>query len=393
MKRGATWSYVVNVYDPKTGTSKPTWVGGFETAEEAKTERDKARVKAREGNYVRRNRITVAAYLDDWIAVHAAEIKPRTLDSYRGVIDRYIVPHLGKMPLQDVRPATITRFYMELRSKGGRTGHGLSPRTIDYVHAVLRRAFRDAVVVEELLSNNPVERAKRPRREVHEPKAVWDKTQLRRFLAHAAEHRLGAFYHLAAYTGARRGELLYLRWSAVDLDKRELTIRGSTAFVKGERIQGSTKTGHSRVISIDQTTTQVLKRHRDMQDAERHQLGMGPTQADDFLFANEAGEQIHPDTVTWLMSKLITSYNAPAKDDPPAEPLPKARLHDLRHLHATMLLLAKVPVHVVSARLGHRDPAITLRVYAHVISDRAVNVADAFERVVEDNNAPEQQYR
>jgi integrase len=235
-----------------------------------------------------------------------------------------------------------------------------------------------------------VERAKRPRRELHEPGAVWDKAQLRSFLTHAGQHRLGAFYHLAAYTGARRGELLYLRWSAVDLDKRELAIRGSTAFVKGERIQGSTKTGHSRVISIDQTTTQVLKRHRDMQDVERKQLRMRPTGEEDFLFANEAGEQIHPDTVTGLMAKLIASCNASVEGEAPADRLPKARLHDLRHLHATMLLMAKVPVHVVSARLGHRDPAITLRVYAHVINDRAVDVADAFEAAVqEDDTAPD----
>jgi integrase len=148
VQRGNTWYYVVNVYDPKLGKSKPTWVGGFPTEDDAKAARDKARVQAREGSYVRRNRISVADYLDDWITVHAAEIKPRTLDSYRGVINRYVVPHLGKMPLQDVRPATITRFYLELRNKGGRKGRGLSPRTIDYVHAVLRRAFRDAVVVE-----------------------------------------------------------------------------------------------------------------------------------------------------------------------------------------------------------------------------------------------------
>jgi integrase len=90
---------------------------------------------------------------------------------------------------------------------------------------------------------------------------------------------------------------------------------------------------------------------------------------------------------------LITSYNAPAEGEPPAEPLPKARLHDPRHLHATMLRMAKLPVHVVSARLGHRDPAITLGVYAHVINDRAVEVADAFEAAVEeDDTAPKRQH-
>lgn len=385
VRRGDTWSYVISVYDPKLGKNKPVWVGGFATADEAKAARDKARVKAREGTYVLRNRITVGEYVTEWIEIHAAEIKPRTLDSYRGVIKRYIVPHLGRMRLQDVRPSTITRFYMTLRKNGGRDGKPLSPRTIDYVHAVLRRALRDAVIVDELLSSNPVERAKRPRRETREPGSVWSKEQLRIFLRHAAHHRLGAFFHLAAYTGARRGELLFLRWSAVDPDRREIAVRGSYAFIKGERIEGSTKTGRSRVVSIDRTTAQVLKEHRAMQDAERAELGMTPTEPEDLLFANEAGEPIHPDTVTALMAKLIAGYNDPAEGEPPTKPLPKARLHDLRHLHATTLLLAKVPVHVVARRLGHLDPAITLRVYAHVVVDRALDVADAFESALDED--------
>ena len=77
MKRGTTWSYVIRVKDPETGVSKPRWVGGFATEEDAKAARDEARVKARHGEYIDRNRITVTAYLDDWIEAHAMEIKPR----------------------------------------------------------------------------------------------------------------------------------------------------------------------------------------------------------------------------------------------------------------------------------------------------------------------------
>ncbi|SCK05855.1 tyrosine-type recombinase/integrase [Streptomyces sp. WMMB 322] len=378
VKRGATWSYVVNVYDPKLGKSKPTWVGGFDSEDEAKAARDKARVQAREGSYVRRNRITVAEYLSEWIDLHAVEVKPRTLSGYRWIIKQYVVPNIGGLPIQDVRPATITRLYTKLREQGGRNGRPLSPGTINHVHTVLRKAFRDAVDVEELLSRNPVERAKRPRRDDLEPGEVWTKAQLRAFLRHASHHRLGAFFHLAAYTGARRGELLFLRWNAVDVDQREVTFRGSTGYVSGERIEGTTKTGRSRTISIDQATTAVLKGHRAMQDAERAKFGMAPVGTDDHVFANEVGEQIHPDTVSSLMTKLIASYNSPEDGTRPKPPLQRARLHDLRHLHATMLLLAKVPVHVVAARLGHRDPSVTLRVYAHVIKDIASDVAETF---------------
>ncbi|MFI0372023.1 tyrosine-type recombinase/integrase [Actinomadura sp. 1N219] len=103
---------------------------------------------------------------------------------------------------------------------------------------------------------------------------------------------------------------------------------------------------------------------------------------DGYVFATGRGNPIHPDSVGWLMTKTIRAYNAPKEGPRPAEQLPHARVHDLRHIHATTLLLAGVPVHVVAARLAHADPAITLRVYAHVIRSAEVAAADVFARVM-----------
>jgi len=101
------------------------------------------------------------------------------------------------------------------------------------------------------------------------------------------------------------------------------------------------------------------------------------------VFATAWGEPVHPDTVSSLMTSLITAHNKPKSGVAPAEPLPHARLHDLRHIHATSPLLAGVPVHVVAARLGHADPSITLRVYAHVISEQLAEAADIFARAID----------
>jgi integrase len=98
------------------------------------------------------------------------------------------------------------------------------------------------------------------------------------------------------------------------------------------------------------------------------------------VFVTKWGEPLYPDTVTALMTKLINRHNRSAA--PPTQPLPHARLHDLRHLHATTLLLAGVPVHVVAARLGHADPAVTLRVYAHILREHAAGVGDIFAQAV-----------
>jgi integrase len=321
-------------------------------------------------------------YLDDWIGSHAMEIKPRTLHDYRSCIRLYVTPH-RQAALQAVRPSTITKLYRDLLISGGRDGKPLAIATVTHLHAVLRKAFRDAVIVDELISSNPVDRAKRPRAHAHEPGTVWTVAQLRAFLATARQHRLSVFFHVAAYTGARRGELLNLRWPDVDLEAKRITITGSTAVIAGERIDGTTKNGRTRVVSIDDGTAAVLRQHKSNQAADQLKAGDSWRGVKDgHVFTTGWGEPLYPDTVTSLMTKLIRAHNEPEEGPRPKAQLPHARLHDLRHIHATTLLLSGVPVHVVAARLGHADPAITLRVYAYVIRTAETAAADIFAQAV-----------
>lgn len=377
VKRGDSWSYVVRVFDHETGRTKPRWVGGFASEAAAKAARDEARVAARRGEYVDRSAITVTSYLRDWQVSHSVTVKPKTMAGYRDMTERYVIPRIGGMKLQGVRPATLSRLYRDLLEGGGRGGRPLSPRTVAMVHRVLSKAFRDAVRVEQLIPSSPVERAQRPRVRGAEPKIVWSPAQLGTFLCVAAQHRLGAFYRLAAYTGARRGELLHLRWPDIDLDASELTFTGSTDVVGGERIEGTTKGGRSRVVSLDAGTVEAMREHRRAQVAEQLAAGQWWRGAGDLVFRGENGAPLYPGTVSALMPKLVARAA-----------LPHARLHDLRHLHATTLLLAGVPVHVVAARLGHADPSITLKVYAHVLREQAAGVADVFAQVIQDASSP-----
>jgi integrase len=143
--------------------------------------------------------------------------------------------------------------------------------------------------------------------------------------------------------------------------------------IGGKRVNGTTKSGRTRVVSIDSETVAILRLRKTDQAAEQLQAGdswLGTK--DGHVFTTGWGEPIYPDTVTSLMTKLIRAN----------QQLPHARLHDLRHLHATTLLLSGVPVHVVAARLGHADPAITLRVYAHVIRSAEAAAADIFAQAV-----------
>lgn len=374
IRRGNTWSYVLRVTDAR-GVSKPRWVGGFPTEEAAKVARDKARVANSRGEYVLRSGVTVAAYLAEWLDGHALEIKPRTRAGYAQLINSYVVPRIGHVRLQDVRPATLSSLYRLLLAEGGRSGRSLSPRTVEYVHAVLRKALKDAVVTDQLIPTNPAERAKRPRKSTAaRTDTMWSPEELAAFLATAEDHRLFAYYRLAAFTGARRGELLHLRWADIELDEPpSIRIRGTVGIVDGRRVEGTTKGGREPRVSIDGHTADILREHRQRQEAERAVAG-GSWVDGDLVFRMEIGSPLFPDTPTALMRKLLRQHN----ERHPASPLPVIRLHDLRHLHATLLLKAGVPVHVVAARLGHADSAITLRVYAHVLGDQASGAADAF---------------
>ena len=142
--------------------------------------------------------------------------------------------------------------------------------------------------------------------------------QLAAFLATAQRHRLFAFYHLAAYTGARRGELLNLRWRHIDLDALEVHITGSSAVIAGQRIEGTTKSGRSRTVSIDADAAGVLSDHRKRQAQERLTAGPEWKGADDYVFCTAWGEPVHPDTVSSLMATLIRAHNSRAPRRSPA---------------------------------------------------------------------------
>ncbi len=390
IKRGNTWSYVIRVSDA-SGANRPRWVGGFATENEAKAARDAARVAARRGEYVDRSVVTVDVYMRDWLEAHALEVKPKTLAGYAFNVERYVIPNIGRVRVQDLRPATLSKLYRHLLNHGGHNGAPLSARTVEYVHAVIRKALNDAVYTDQLLATNPAIRAKRPKSLTGVP--TWDgwaSSQLRAFLAFAEGHRLFALFRLAAYSGARRGELLDVRWPDLDLDYTVpvMRIRRNAVQVDGVRIEGTPKGGRMRTITLDAGTVAALKAHQERQAADAGIAGASWV-AGNYVFRQQLGAALHPDTPSRLFHALQKRYQAErdaeimrlGETERPA--LPAIRFHDLRHVHATLLLRAGVPVHVVAARLGHADPAITLRIYAHVLADQAIEAADTFAAVVE----------
>lgn len=373
IKRGDTWTYVLRVADG-TGAYKQKWVGGFSTEKEAKLARAKAITDLDKGKFAAPSKVTVAAYFIQWLDGRELDLKPKTIDGYRYLANSYILPALGKIKLQSITPRKLSDFYRSLSLHGGRDGKPLSKTTVNRVAALVKSVLKDAVFVDQLLSSNPAEQAITPRQlATSKSTDLWDAANLVAFLKTAEQHRLHGVLWLAAYTGMRRGELLALRWADVDLSNQIIRVHRSTSLTSKGVIEGTTKNHKERFVSIDATTVSVLQAHCLMQESDK-EIAQDSWEGTGYVFCTEFGLPVYPTTLTHLLHKLIAAHNQAH----PELHLKRIRFHDLRHLHATLLLEAGVPVHVVAARLGHADPAITLRTYAHVLRSQESSAASLF---------------
>ena len=363
---GKSWSYVIRVPDPITGKTKPAWFGGFDTAINAKLARDKARVAVGQRDYIAPTKLTVGEYLTAWIDAHARKIKPTTLNRYRELIKDYLVPRLGSIKLQELKPLHIEQFYNSMAEQVGVAGKYLAPRTSRQAGAILKTALKQAVEVENLITINPATRVKLPKSNSVTP-TPYNFSELKQFLEIARSHRLYFYFRLSAYTGARRGELLALKWS--DFDSKTINLTKNRTSIGNEVIeQNTTKGGNNgqRRVPLDNETIEQFKEHRRRQLSERLALGEY-WQDTGYVFTQDNGLPLYTSTVSDLYRKLIKKAG-----------LRHNRLHDLRHAHATELLRLGEPLHVVANRLGHRDAMVTATIYAHVSSEQAETASERF---------------
>jgi integrase len=299
----------------------------------------------------------VSVLLERWVEHVESNLSPTTLREYRRLIAKRIRPDLGKLSLRQVTAQRLDGYYATLARQ-----HGLSPASIRHVHAVLRGALGQAVRW-GWIPTNAAANASPPklRKAQITPPEI---TETHTILAAADEYdrAFGALLRVLAATGARRGEVCGLRWGDLDRHTRTLSIQRSVASVAGGTIVKDTKTHADRRIAIDPDTVAVLDAHRKGQErrAELCRVKLGP---DAYIFTSEpdGSAPLHPDTITGAFQRICHRLG-----------LEGVRLHDLRHLHATQLLAAGVPVRTVSGRLGHASAATTLNVYAAFVeaSDR-----------------------
>jgi integrase len=360
--------------DPLTGRERRRWhPAGADRAEVEQLASRLAAAWVRDRS-PRQSGITVAVYLTQrWLPENQARLKPSTLAGYARNAHLHVVPRICRVPLRHLRPDHIERMYADLAVAGNhvRPG-GLDEKTIVEIHQMLRRALGDAAR-RGLIVTNPAAVALAPRRRPlgSSVAKAWNVYQLRAFLDHTAGHRWHAALWTAANTGMRRGELAGLHWGDIDLDARTLSVNRSLVSVGYELHESRGKTRTSRrCIDLDSTTVQVLREWRERRAAE--DPNFDPNDRDAQVFAQPDGTVMHPQLIADAFKRKIRSSG-----------LPRIRLHDLRHTHATLLLKAGVPIKVVSERLGHSTPAFTMATYQHVLPGMQREAAETFASLLE----------
>lgn len=296
-----------------------------------------------QGLVVETRRETLDDYLDRWLEAAA---KPRlgasSYGDYEGLLRYYVRPALGRIPLQKLTTRDIQKVYAEMQARN------LSPRTVQYTHRILRNALEQAVKW-RLLTHNPAQHVDLPKQERREMHFMTDE-ESRCFLIVAQTSPHYALFTLMLATGVRPSEALALRWQDIDVKRHALRITRTVKRIKGVWLYGTTKNKKSRGVDYPVSLNDVLLEHR----AKQAEL-KGETE---LVFSSLEGTPLHEKNIlTRHFRPLLTAVGLPKE----------MRLYDLRHTHASLLLLAGVHPKVVSERLGHSSIVITLDTYSHII--------------------------
>ncbi|MBW3614415.1 MAG: site-specific integrase [Actinobacteria bacterium] len=421
VKKGGRWYVKIELDpDPATGQRRQKWHSGFDTRRAAERARVDLLSKLDRGEYVEPSHQSFGEFLTEWLKAIEPTLRPSTFDSYSRNVRLHVIPHVGSIRLTKVDAGVLNALYATLLSSGRRppsrlgagysqqvveralalradglslggtaeqlrhelpeaakitkdtlasllrrqitkptppAAQGLDRRTVNYIHTILHRAFKDAVRWGRLI-RNPADVADPPRAgQKSDGFQVWDAATLRRFLdtSKAQDDRLHALWVLIATTGMRRGEALGLRWSDVDLETGRARVVQTIIQIRNNVSIGEPKTARGRrPISLDRATIAVLRSHRHRMLQER--LLVGPDFNDlGLVFHQPDGSWLKPDAVSDAFLRRVARYG-----------MQRLTLKGLRHTWATLALERGVHPRVVQERLGHSTIAVTLGIYSHV---------------------------
>ena len=383
-KRKNSWRARADIgIDPTTGKRKFVSVTA-RTKKEAGDELRRSLERHEHGEYVPPVKPTLGQWLDTWLATSIEPHKrPRTVETYRSVIDRHLTPALGAVRLQTLEPEHIEKYFADRRGK-------LSGGTLAQHSAILYAALKSAVRKKKIPSNPAGLVEHKPRRAKSEQQEAiehcWEAHEARDFLdvARRGGPQPAAFYSLAIELGLRKAELCGLRWKDVDPERRTVRImrqlvRAGSAAAGREPLFGPPKNGMIRTVDISPEMCAFFTEHKrhqaEVKLANRiayNDLGL--------VFAKEARVK----STERLGDPLQSNNIAEREFNPLVEKagVRRIKFHGLRHTSATLALQNGVPIKVVQARLGHLRTETTMDIYAHALPSAQKDAATMMGKIL-----------
>ena len=322
--------------------------------------------EAKQVDLVRAKQYTVGEWMDVWFENYAkVKVRPSSHQTYRGYIDNHIKPNIGKIPLGKLTSLELQKFYKKLLNSGRvdrieskSQPKGLSAKTVRNLHQIVASAMKLAKE-QNLIATDPTDGCALPKAEHREMKTM-PVEQLASFLREARDSGVYELYYLDLATGLRRGELLGLKWTDVDLDRGVLKIQRAISRQNGKVVEAPLKTKNAyRTLPLSADAISVLK-------MQKCKVGNS-----EWVFPSPSGGPMSPDSVLHMLQRVLKRAG-----------LPRIRFHDLRHTFATMALQNGVDVKTVSSMLGHYSAGFTLDTYAHVTTDAQLKAAQTMGNIL-----------
>jgi integrase len=366
------WRVIVSRTDPLT-RKRTKLSRTFPTQREAVAFKEKAeellakKVRAAATDLPRPDSLTLAGWLDEWLRLKKGKVEGNSWAWYEKMVRRCLKPVIGTVRLADVSSLLVERFMSEMRGGGGTLAKPVSAYCQAGALTTLRTALTDAVR-HRLIDADPTHGVRKPKKEHREAK-WWSPAEAAAFLSSpvVASHRLFALFRLALESGMRLGELLALRWADIDFTAGVVHVRRSLEEIAYAFREKAPKTrAGRRTLPLSSQTVDALASHRKGMFAEGRDVRAG------VVFVSTAGTWLFKKNLHKLFRRLVRLSGVPV-----------IRPYDLRHTAASMWLANGASIRAVADRLGHEDPAITLRYYAHCLPSEQGAIAQMAARLLQ----------
>lgn len=368
------WELTVNLgRDPLTGKRRRhrlTLKGNRTTAKRALRD---ALQQRDTGFAVLPDKLTVGEWLPRWLARHNAEghISGKTLERYSGIVTKHLIPSLGSLRLQALRPDHINDIKARWLSGKQSTADGpLSGSSVHKHLVVLRQALADATKA-GILTRNPADVVTAPSVKVRSERRALTAEEITNLLAAAGGTSYDVPIRFTLATGLREGELLGLRWGDVDLEAGSIQVSRTASYIGGKVVFGAPKSDRSRrTVELSAATVQMLRAHRAAQ--VEHRLRLGPVWREHGLvFPSPSG-------TPWLARTFYSGYRK-VLTTTTIDNISTVNWHGLRHSAATQWIHHGVDIFSVSRRLGHTSASFTMDVYGHLLKGQQRHAAEALD--------------